>query len=567
MGAVFAYLIATAAPWILDPDGYQRLNRVVQLLEGGNWYDNVYHRANPPQGEPSHWTRPLDALLALFALPLLPFLEAKRALLVSSPVAILFQAWLATAAFAWTIRPYVSKETFGFAPLLFAMQPVILIRGFLPQQPDHHGLSILLFAVLLGIGARIAAGTASDRAAFLGGLATGLSLWVSTEAFVPLLILTGLLGLAWIRSGSKDLARSMTLLWGGTAIALAIGLPLERPPGDWTAIEFDRLSPPHVAMGLAGFLGWGGLARFPAKGRGARLIQGVALAALLGSVLHFAFPGILKGPLANVDPAFAAAYSSLVAENQPIVSRRGIDPVLAAMALSLPSAALVFLTIRRTADRWLLLGTLVPFTILAASMVRLAPYSQVVALAILLVCLDRWFASRWRVAIVLLLAMGPSLATMGIAKLAPEQPPKVAGCALDPVLPVLNGTLGDRPRTILSGIDAPRMLFETPHRQVVLGMHREADRLVRLWRALAAPDDGPLLAMVKDHGIDLVLDCPAWGPNPFADPSRAPLLDHPPSWLEPIPIPGQRNPKGYRLFAVRLPNGNGAAPSPATAGR
>ena len=55
--------IAVLDGTLLDTDAYMRLNRVVNLHEGGAWYDPTYPRINPPEGHVQHWTRPLDALL------------------------------------------------------------------------------------------------------------------------------------------------------------------------------------------------------------------------------------------------------------------------------------------------------------------------------------------------------------------------------------------------------------------------------------------------------------------------------------------------------------------------
>lgn len=561
LAVVFVYLSVTTTPWVLDSDGYQRLNRVVQLLEDGGWYDAIYHRTNPPWGEATHWTRPLDSLLALAALPLLPFLPAKQALLLSSPFAILLQAWLATAAFVWAIRPLVSQETRVFAGLLFATQPVVLIRCFLPNQPDHHGLLILLFAVQLGTLLRLASGLATPRTILLGGIATGLSLWVSTETLAALGIFTGLAGLAWLWIGRPDLARGMALFWTGLAIALALALPIERPWTDLATMEFDRLALPHLAMAVAGGLGWSLLGRFSPQRIGSRLGLAAGFSGIAAAGLHLAFPGILGGPLADLDPAFAAAYDAVTPENQPILTLSRFDPVTAALALSLPVAALFVWWIRLRRN-WVL-SSLLPFMVLAASMARWTPYGEVTALAILMIGLDGWFAGRFRLAAVLAVAVGPLLAA-GLAGAVAAENPGLRGCDLGPVLPVLNGMFADSPRTILADGNAPRLLFETPHRLVTIGFHRHAERIGRLWRALAAPDDGLLRKMVRDQGADLVLYCPVQA-NPVRLPGRPVVLDRPPAWLMPIQVPGTR-PEGYRLFEVMRSGETADAPRSTTGG-
>ncbi|MEO5337443.1 MAG: hypothetical protein H7841_11200 [Magnetospirillum sp. WYHS-4] len=565
--ALAAMALALAWPtdsWVLDTDGYQRLNRVVQLLEGGGWYDAVFHRSNPPDGEVLHWTRPLDALLALFALPLLPFVSAREALLWSSPVAILVQGWIGVAAFVWALRPFVPSKSLGYAGLLFAVQPAIFGRAFMPNQPDHHGLLILLFAFLLGAALRIAAGKAMDRTAFLGGLAGGLSLWVSPETLAPLAVFTGLAGLAWLREGRRELARDMVLLWSGLTLAVAVSLPLERPPADLGAVEFDRLSLPHLGLAVAGTLGWFALARAPALGTRGRIALALSLGGAAGLVLHLAFPGVLLGPLAMTDKWFAAIYNAATPENLPLVSRSGFDAGPAAYALGLPTAGLAILAWRAVrqptgpwGEFWVLLA-LLPFAIMGAAMVRWAIYAEVLAAAVVLVALGARLTDRPSVRGLVLLAaaMGPVLAGAVLDGLRWGTPPaRPFGCDVGPVLPILNGAFGERQRTILADGEGPRLLFDSPHRVVTIGFHRDAPRVMAIWRALAAPDDGPLRILARDRGAELLLICPGQD-NPLAPPAppalAARLADETPAWLWRIEIPGA-GPRGYRLFEVRKP--------------
>ena len=55
---------------LVDSDGYARLVRIQRLLETGAWFDFGLPRANRPDGGTLHWTRPLDVLLIILALPL-----------------------------------------------------------------------------------------------------------------------------------------------------------------------------------------------------------------------------------------------------------------------------------------------------------------------------------------------------------------------------------------------------------------------------------------------------------------------------------------------------------------
>ena len=73
--ALFAFAIwavfTALALWLtlagvsLDTDSAMRLAQVRDLMHGQGWFDTVQHRMNVPFGLPMHWSRLVDAPLAL----------------------------------------------------------------------------------------------------------------------------------------------------------------------------------------------------------------------------------------------------------------------------------------------------------------------------------------------------------------------------------------------------------------------------------------------------------------------------------------------------------------------
>src|SRR5580692_6682982 len=93
-------VFAAAAVWLshpgpsLDTDSAMRLAQVRDLLHGQAWFDTVQHRMNTPYGLPMHWSRLVDAPLALlmlvsesFALPAWPLLLFGAALFLLARIA------------------------------------------------------------------------------------------------------------------------------------------------------------------------------------------------------------------------------------------------------------------------------------------------------------------------------------------------------------------------------------------------------------------------------------------------------------------------------------------------
>ncbi len=112
---------------LIDTDSYTRLIRVSELLNGADWDDQPFSRANAPYGHTLHWTRPFDALLIMGAGLLTPFFGLDRALhwagVLINPVLYLG----IVAALVWSLAPVMERHTRAFAALLLAFQPVVAI--------------------------------------------------------------------------------------------------------------------------------------------------------------------------------------------------------------------------------------------------------------------------------------------------------------------------------------------------------------------------------------------------------------------------------------------------------
>jgi hypothetical protein len=278
----------------LDADGYMRLVRVELLVDTWGWFDNRIPRSNWPYTDVLHWTRPLDLVILLLALPMAPFIGMAPALNASgSLVSPLFHL-ASCLALIWVVAPLASRQVRALAAPALLVQPVVLAYG-LPGRADHHALITFLFVLAMGTAVRwlygvqagegeaaaaggsappaeeegpdgaVAATAAADapgRAArpegwaFLTGAICGLGIWVSPEFLLPLGLFLAAGGVHWILSGRAAVAPNLGLLMG-LALALTVAMVLERPPREWLAVEYDRISIAHWTMALSAWAsGW-----------------------------------------------------------------------------------------------------------------------------------------------------------------------------------------------------------------------------------------------------------------------------------------------------------------------
>ena len=149
---------------LADEDSYMRMVRVEHVLNTGDWFATHFPRANPPIGEASHWTRPLDFILIVGAAPLLPFMETHQALFISAPIMIFLLGVLAVVAFVWASAPFLGPKARAYGGIFFACQPGI-IPAYNPAHVDHQALILICFTVLIGMFFRMADEKKSDRAA------------------------------------------------------------------------------------------------------------------------------------------------------------------------------------------------------------------------------------------------------------------------------------------------------------------------------------------------------------------------------------------------------------------
>ena len=311
---------------LADSDCYMRLSRVLNLYEGGGWYQAMSFRSNAPYGESFHWTRPFDILLLAGALPAAAFVDFKTALfwwgVCISPV-LLFGMLM---AMLWATRPMLSKQGPFLLGILLFFQGVV-IAYYQPGRCDHHSLLILLFVVLFGFGLRLVSGPVNRWICCAAGAVAGLSMWVSVESMLAVFTIAMILGLLWIWE-EGDFAKKSVFYSVSLVVAVGISLLVERPWNNLAAQEFDRLSIVHWSV--CGFLAslWiivSLIERFSSLfgRRAARLIFMAAGAATAVICVWRLFPKFYAGPFADVDPRIIGIWLSRVNEVQHMFTRAG----------------------------------------------------------------------------------------------------------------------------------------------------------------------------------------------------------------------------------------------------
>lgn len=579
LGAVGGWNAALLQGRLVDADSYLRMMRVLDLREGSPWFEDLTLRLAAPEGLVIQWTRPLDILILLpgLALEWLGGFAPRDALWIAGIAVSPVMHLGAALAAAWAAQAIWPGRAPWYAVLLMVGSPSAATYSVL-GRPDHHALIILLLTLGLGAVLRAMLPGGSARAAVAAGIAFGTGIWVGPEALIvaaPALVAIGLVALiADDGSAAAAQGRRLCLAMAGT---FAIAMLAEHRPAEWLVAEYDRISIQQLCFALLAaavfaVAGWVGTAR-----RGRRVIVAGLAAVLALMLLVVAFPGFLRGPLANADAAYLRLLHPSIQENLPLPPF-GSGGVLDA-ALYVGGAVVAgLLAIALAAPGWRRDGTwpaglVLLMTLLAALAgtigarrfgMDLAPPAAIAGAGLVGLLLG----APWPRGVLprALLAMVLVVGTLGVpflGLLSGHAAP--AGTAAAAAAERCDWTgmgrwLGaERPLVVPGGsppllmasdiFEGPELVWRTPYRVVATPHHRAGPAIEDSFAVLTGTDAEAARRVLQRRQVALLLVCTA-PPEPPPPGSLAALAaaDRAPAWLRLIPLPGAL--AAFRLFAV-----------------
>lgn len=293
----------------LTTDDAMRLVQVRDLLAGQAWYDLFQHRVLPPDGLSMHWSRYIDAPMALIMAALQPFFGpdmAARLVAVLWPLMLGVVFILATAAL--TKRLYGRQAAF-LSLLVIPSYEFLAGSGFGVGSTDHHAVQILL---MLGLFAM----TVLPGRPLLRGVAGGALAALSLAVGLEMILFIGLAGVLMVLGfvlGHDGANRRL----GGFSAALAGATPLlmagQLDPALWGVPVCDAISPPLLALTTCAFVAsvvlllTGRFVQPPLARAAVTLAVGVGAALVL---------------LPVIQPCLAGPYTAMSAEIQKTVLSR-----------------------------------------------------------------------------------------------------------------------------------------------------------------------------------------------------------------------------------------------------
>ncbi len=531
-----------------NPDVWMRLAEVRQWITGEFFSPAVSGTNAPIGGIESHWTRPLDFILAgLYHLTPAANTTEQRLMLAAAWYPVLLSLVAAGLMAATAQKIFRHNHVLVCVLLLFFCSPY-MADYFKPGDADHHGLMSVLWC---GVLALLTGGVMRTPQALAVGILLGLITWISPEGLLIYAAIIGILGLDALQATHDDRQRLTlpVLAAAGAAFTVTAGLFVEMPAANiLTRTTYDSLSLVQVlalwvsaAVTLVIFFIWRKISR-----PSIRIIV-AALAGLAGALsIYMFYPKFYMGPMADADPYIFTDFLPLVSEAHPLMetSFSSYGPTLLQPALAFILLLSVLWRHRRPQRRrpLVILGVLLSL-MLALTMVQtrwayyLAPVSIILCAALLptISIAVRRFAfapRRWQpylwVAMIAAYIMGSLAATMKtqVAGHAPG-----TGCMSEVQYVIqtqqLQKLLGDKSDIFYTYEDVGgEMLFFTPYRIIGSNYHREAAGLRDLKAMRQAPDTDSFHALLKQRSVDTLLVCPVYHPRFFKEDAALP------DWLQ-----------------------------------
>ncbi len=540
---------------LADPDSYMRLERIRQGIAAGH-LTNLVQRVDG--GIMVEWSRLLDLLLWLMALPLAPLLGWKNALFAAGVALGPLGVGGLGVGLAFAARPFAEDRYLWAAAAAAALLPGLATFAA-PGVVHYHILLLALVAAAAGCTARAWRGFTGFG--FLAGLAGGFAIWLTPETMPFVLLSYAALLIGWL---NRRIGAAMLACGAGLFDVLGFGFAIDPPAGGYWAAEADRLSLDYLVLGLVVLAGGFALWRLDKRLAGwQRQAAGVSLMAALMLLWIALFPKVLLGPYGIMSRADMRLFFGALTEPRPLhglaQAMQFLLPGLLALGYALWRAAAA----RRGVGAWLWVYvafcTLVTL-VLAARFILFVEFPAGIAAALAPVALSE-ASQRWRarptgamlarLAIIAALLLLPDAAALPFGAARPAAGGAFPSCTLRHIGTLLAPYAGVM--LLAEPDDTPELLYRS-NVKLVGGLYQHAVPSYLLaraaWRsppgqteppAVAATHAGLILFCRHPGRYGLVQDLPA---GTLWDALEA---GQPPPWLK---RRGDDPASGWTLYAV-----------------
>jgi hypothetical protein len=290
-----------------DTDDATRLTQVRELMAGAPWYDLTLSRFGGSMPLVSHWSRLIDAPIALIIGTAGLVMSASGAEMAAR---VLWPSLVLLAFLRLLVREAEIRigETGAILLLVYGVTCLSGLSQFSLGRIDHH--NAMIFGAVGGL-VMLARAFETPRVGWAAGLLLGVSLSIGYEPLALVLpgVAVAVVLALWTPQRLEAVRNTVT----GLAITLAIALVLTVAPSRWLKVTCDALALNLVLFAVTGAAGLWYLHRAQARLTLWSRFGVMAVAGVTGLAIYAGVePVCLGGPFAQVDPAVGPVWLNQV---------------------------------------------------------------------------------------------------------------------------------------------------------------------------------------------------------------------------------------------------------------
>lgn len=511
-----------------DNDDVLRLVQVRDFLSGQGWFDLYQYRLGLEGGTLMHWSRLVDAPIALLIGIFSFFTTVENA----EAAATFIWPLLATipVIYGFALASHAIFE--GKSAIVGAVGAIIFIYGsgkFAPGAIDHHNVQL---AIIILIAAIILNQNYPWISYAFAGFLSASALAVGVETTPLIATICVIIAITWAWHGGKALRRPTRIFSLSMGLSLTLLFFGTTPPHLYTHVVCDTLSMGFYALGITGSAGL--FFATALLSYQSRIIRFASLGAIGCAVIIIALlvaPQCLQSPLSTLDPLLVDMWLNNVTEARSIFALVNSKPWSALGYYMVPLLAMLLCIVKisnktQSEQHLKLLALISLATAISLLQIRAMIFSNLIAMIPLIALVselrakthlnpkNQKLALAFIISAIISLPIFWTIVGMGLSKISTDEISNIVaektsdkiqtGCKSSDAFAIL----ANEPKGVVSGpsnLGASILRF-THHRAIAGPYHRnQSGLLAEIKSSLAAPSEAEQI--LRDAEVTHIAFC------------------------------------------------------------